>query len=84
MWGSGCRWLFPKGVNFALFLSYFYSEARSGSGGRSVIGGAYAIVKLRESAVKDHRYNLQGWKVRVEVKLVIAGMEDNVVEGRMR
>ena len=41
-------------------------------------------MKLRESAVKDHRYNLQGWKVRVEVKLVIAGMEDNVVEGRMR
>ena len=31
------------------------------------------VVKLRESAVKDQRYNLQGWKVRVVVKLAIGG-----------
>ena len=41
LWGSGCRWLFPKGVNFALFLSYFYSEARNGASGGSVVGCAY-------------------------------------------
>ena len=41
LWGNGCRWLFPKGVNFALLLSYLYSEARSGFSGGSVIGGAY-------------------------------------------
>ena len=41
LWGNGCWWLFSKGVNFALFISFFYSEARSGSSGGSVIGGAY-------------------------------------------
>ena len=40
LWGSGCRWLFRKGVNFALFLSYLYSKARNGASVGSIVGCA--------------------------------------------